>query len=289
MKLYKPQKTNIKHNTAQPIYQRKTPIPIKSKQIIKPMPTNDQKQLSIIIRYSNRSTHRYRNLKLLIEYLQTTPNIEIILSVMEKDIPNELINQKTIKTYSPQPFESSKANNIGANTANTNILVFQDADIIFHNKYYQMIIEQIKNGYESIRIGQTCVNLGELVTHQLATREIKLNELLSRPTNDSIRDAPGGCSAITKEAFIKIGGYCELFQKYGWEDCYYRIKQQVLTKHTNLNACMYHLWHEENYQAGYQTENAHLYNDLIATNNTDCIHHSNRDRKYLELHYENLK
>ena len=52
----KPQKTNIKHNTAQPTYHYKAPTPIKSKQIIKPikvikpMTTNDQKQLSIIIR-----------------------------------------------------------------------------------------------------------------------------------------------------------------------------------------------------------------------------------------------
>ncbi len=248
------------------------------------------KTISIILRYCNKSQYRYRNLKILINNLKRLQNAEIILSIMDDKQPKlEDISNQIIKIYNPEPFESSKANNIGANAAKTNILIFQDADIIFDNIYYQQIIDKINKGYESIRVGQTCVNLGELITHQISTGETDLDKLLSKHTNDSIRDAPGGCSAITREAFIRIGGFCELFQKYGWEDCYYRTKLHKLTKHTDLKACMYHLWHEENYQAGYQAENAHLYNEILTKDNGNCEWCSQRDKKHLTTHYENLK
>jgi len=200
---------------------------------------------SVILRYSNKSQIRLQNLKLLLSLIKLQPNIEIILSVMENDIPAHVDLTGIRKIFTPDHFESSKANNIGANAAKTDIFIFQDADIVFRLNNYAKIIEAIKS--------------------------------------------KGGCSAISRKAFIRVGGHCELFKVYGWEDCYYRYKVQILTEQIDFKNRMYHLNHEMNYQAGHQADNAHLYSELLTRDNGTCLQCATRDRNFLSKHYEYLK
>jgi predicted glycosyltransferase involved in capsule biosynthesis len=213
--------------------------------------------------------------------LKNVPFAEVIIAAMEKDLPSNsyITSPRTRKYFTEDPFESSKANNIGASKAQTDIFVFQDADIIFNPDIYRKIVNVIKNkGFESVRVGSNCVNLGNEATSRAYNNDSELQKLLSQNPSGASRDAPGGCSAISREAFIRIGGHCELFKKYGWEDCYYRHKVGKLTMNTNLENGMFHLWHETNYQAGSQPVNAPLYSDLLSTDEGDSKELSERDR-----------
>jgi len=241
---------------------------------------------SVILRYSNKSQIRLQNLKLLLSLIKLQPNIEIILSVMENDIPAHVDLTGIRKIFTPDHFESSKANNIGANAAKTDIFIFQDADIVFRLNNYAKIIEAIKSKYESVLIGRDCVNLGG---DSLPTNISALLKMLKVERGVASRDAPGGCSAISRKAFIRVGGHCELFKVYGWEDCYYRYKVQILTEQIDFKNRMYHLNHEMNYQAGHQADNAHLYSELLTRDNGTCLQCATRDRNFLSKHYEYLK
>ncbi|MBD3407207.1 MAG: glycosyltransferase [Candidatus Lokiarchaeota archaeon] len=240
-------------------------------------------EASVIIRYTNRSLSRARNLKILLDYIWPLNNIEIILSVMEHDI--KIKHKKVHKIFSPDKFESAKANNIGAHNASTNIFIFQDADIMFHRKCYQKIINNINSGFGSIRVGERCVNLGENNIPKLK-RNPEL--ILRHEFNSCFRDAPGACIALSRKSFKDVGGHCELFKVYGWEDVYFRYKVKKLTSQKCLNQQMIHLPHEINYQMGKQAVNAELYQELLSVDGGDCIKMSNRDREDLLRKYPNI-
>lgn len=225
--------------------------------------------LSVIIRYSNRSKAREYNLNALLDLIVPKNNLEIILSVMEQNI--NIKHQRVRKIFTPNPFESSKANNRGAAVATTDIFVFQDADIIFDPLLYDGIVHQIRNGFETVRVAEQCINV---VGSNDAARLVKktFGEGAAR------RDAPGACVALSRKAFIRIGGHCELFKVYGWEDCYFRYKAAKLTKHHCLKGQMIHLGHEENYQAGKQPVNAGLFSELLSTDGGNCLRLAERDR-----------
>jgi predicted glycosyltransferase involved in capsule biosynthesis len=236
---------------------------------------------SVIFRFTNRSARRAENLKMILRYVSQKKIIETIVVVMEKDV--DLKHIKTRKHFIKSAFESSKANNIGASIATSDILVFQDADIFFDLRYYDMIIGALGgNGYESVRVGEKCVNLGHMYTNANCA---KMTQLASNHFKECLRDAPGACIALTRSAFVKVGGYCELFKVYGWEDCYMRYKVQKLTKQKNLGMQTLHLPHETNYQMGKQATNAPLYQRILGDLNF-CVA---RDREDLFNKYPKFR
>ena len=241
---------------------------------------------SVIIRFSNKSQQRLRNLGILINHIRRRKNIEIIVSAMESNFPNI---KGITKNYTAATFESSRANNIGASLASTNILIFQDADIIFHLTNYDRIIHKIlKEKYQTVRVGEKCVNLNAQSAAHMVGNLPKVDQVLRKDINDSLRDAPGACVAIGKKAFIRIGGYCELFKVYGWEDCYFRYKAKKLTRSIGLNSQMVHLPHEINFQMKHQAKNAKLYHDLLYTDKGNCGRLAKRDRIDLLKKYPRL-
>jgi len=236
---------------------------------------------SVIFRFSNRSHRRAENLKIVLRHALKRSNLECIVVAMEKDI--NLADIKGVrKKFVPEPFESAKANNIGASMAKTNIFIFQDADIVFRLAYYDMIIEAIKQGNESVRVGENCVNLGMNHIRRIGIDPGHVQKVVNTDFKSCLRDAPGACIALTREAFVRIGGHCELFKVYGWEDCYMRTKVKKLTKQKNLKKLTMHLPHETNYQMGRQAQNGPLYQELL-TNFDACV---KRDKEFLMANYK---
>jgi len=251
-----------------------------------PPSMSDKPAASVILRFRNSSTTRLRNLWLVTEVIHDVPEIEIIISAMELDIPGDLPG-KVVLTR--EPFSSSRANNIGANAASSNIFIFQDADIIFHPRYYRKFVQVLtESGFETARLGQNCLNISN-PRSLFDRRGEALYQHIDQYATDAIRDAPGACCAMTRAAFCRIGGFCELFSVYGWEDCYFRYKVTGLTKFTSLDGKMLHLPHEENYQAGFQQANAHLYHDILYTDGGNGIRLSQRDAEALSSRYPGIE
>lgn len=238
---------------------------------------------SVIFRYSNRSQRRLRNLNTLIKYASRKNDIELIISTME--INNPFIGgAKNI--FTNRPFESAQANNIGASHATSNILIFQDADIIFTLHQYNYIIKAItEEGYDAVRVGERCVNLSEPNSMFMSKSVDNMIKILSQTFNDCFRDAPGACVAFSRDAFIRIGGHCELFKVYGWEDCYLLYKMNKLCKVKRLNGQMLHLSHEENYQIGKQPVNSKLYYEILYTDGGNGLKCAERDKADLIKKY----
>jgi predicted glycosyltransferase involved in capsule biosynthesis len=204
---------------------------------------------------------------------------------MEKDIKLDGVK----KIFTPKPFESSRANNIGASMATTNIFIFQDADIIFRPRHYDEIMQKVKKGYEMVRVGEKCVNLNTQSAIRMSKHPEHIDKIITKKFKDSFRDAPGACIAITRKAFVRIGGYCELFKVYGWEDCYFRYKANKLTKKMCLKEQMIHLPHETNFQMKHQAKNAKLYHDILYTDNGNAKKLAARDREDLLAKYPGVK
>ena len=237
---------------------------------------------SIIIRYRNSSSERERNLKIVLKHFLNASNVEIIVSVMECDI--DLSSYHVKKIFTPDPFESSKANNIGAAASSKPYLCFLDADILFPLRAFKQAADFFAQGVEAIRVTETCVNLGNTARVEIEKGHIqKVFQRINAQTPG--RDAPGGSLMITRPAFVKVGGYCELFQKYGWEDCYMRVKVNKVCKKKALGLFSIHLPHETNYQSGYQAVNAPLYQELLNGNIETII---KRDRDALLQRYPKL-
>lgn len=241
-------------------------------------------EASLIIRYSHSSDARLHNLCVVAANAARVLNLEIIISCMGRDIPYATPGAKRL--FTSGDFESSKANNIGAAAATTDIFIFQDADIIFKPDYYQGILDAVKRGAESVRVGQTCINLNGKAASTLVTPQAIDNLLRGLGNSDAVRDAPGACIAVTRKAFVRVGGHCELFRCYGWEDCYFRYKISKLTEQAFLGGQMVHLPHEDNFQVGRQAENAQLYYDILYTDGGDCLRLAQRDREHLQDAYQ---
>jgi predicted glycosyltransferase involved in capsule biosynthesis len=219
----------------------------------------------------------------ILEYLKRKhTEYEIIVVVMEKDIDLKKLTWVR-KKFVAAPFESARANNIGASMATTNIFFFQDADILFRVAYYDMIVKRMMTeSYESARIGEQCVNMSRDHVMKIRINAKYVDDLVSKQYQTCLRDAPGACIAMTRDAFVRVGGHCELFKCYGWEDCYMRVKVRRLTKQFSLGKQTLHLAHETNYQMGQQAVNAPLYQALLGKDFDKCVQ---RDRKFLIGHY----
>ncbi len=99
------------------------------------------------------------------------------------------------------------------------------------------------------------------------------------------RKAPGACLAFSRSAFVRIGGYCELFQVYGWEDSYMKRKTSVLTKYKNLDTRIFHLPHERHYQAHLQPTNRKLFYATLSRSGEHIPSLAERDRQDLLQKY----
>jgi len=262
---------------------------------------------SVIIRFTNKSNQRVNNLMTLIRYISKNRNVEIIVSAMEENVQYpksisklQLKNPKRAKLihhFTNKKFASTVANNTGASLANTNILIFQDADILFHNSNYNRIIKQIEKGMKAIRVGEKCLNLSIENTKKIhiEAESNKSQAILNyfdriQKSGKGCRDAPGACTAINRKTFINIGGWSERFLVYGWEDCYFRYKIKKLgkNKYKSLQAPMVHLAHEINYQSKHQADNANLYSQIISANSEKYTAILKRDRTELLKKYPKI-
>ncbi len=243
---------------------------------------------TVIIPFVNKSKSREKNLKFVLENLRRVPELEIIVSVMEDDVE---LPSFVRKIWTPDTFIKSQAINIGASQAATDIFVHHDADILAHSRAYRLLLDAInKDNYESVVLSDTCTNLGT------ATFDKYFSEVQDYKTVDKVieadpfrgthsRKAPGACLALARSAFIRIGGYCELFQVYGWEDSYMKRKTSVLTKYKNLNMLLFHLPHERHYQAHLQPTNRKLFYATLSRNGEHIPALAERDRQDLLRKY----
>jgi hypothetical protein len=232
------------------------------------------KRASIIVRYSNRSPRRERNLKIVVSQASKIKDCEVLVSVMEHDT---LLSGGFTKKFVPDAFELCRASNIGASSSSANVFIIQDADILVETASYHGLIDAISSGCESAVVGEQCTDLSEHNVPPFQQSD-RIDALVGEFRNTRPSRKGLGIFAISREAYVRIGGYCELFKVYGWDDCYMALKMKKATKFTDLSRPVVHLAHEVNYQSQFQPTNAETYYQLLYANDSEFQTLLDRDR-----------
>lgn len=213
---------------------------------VQPTSASEVPSISVIIPCRTTSA-RTSSIPTVIDNIraQRFPNIDII--VIEQDralhIPDESIypcRHGLADATLDKPFNKSLAFNTGVSKAKHNKLLLHDADIMVPGWYINKI-SKLLDKYEGCHLGQQVLYLTPN-----STSEVNTNKTLTNKQCESAVDYfEGGSLAITKEAYIRIGGFDERFIGYGVEDCEFYQRMKECTKFVeDRTVRMIHLWHD---------------------------------------------
>lgn len=188
---------------------------------VSPAPASEVPSISVVIPV--RDIQRAGALGVVVNSIraQLFPNIEII--VAEQD---EFPKVKTAKLkpyryffaknkYKKQPFTKAMAFNLGIANASHEKIILQDADIVCAAHYAQKIYNLL-NKHEGVHIGSKVIYLGEQSTKDVIEDQ-KINK--NKECVRAVTYFEGGSLACTKKAYFSCGGFNEIFEGYGVEDC----------------------------------------------------------------------
>jgi len=156
-------------------------------------------------------------------------------------------------------FKKAECFNQGALKATGKILCFYDADVLIEGKYLEQSQNEILNGrYDHIYpFTGYFINIKKLMfdkifpdynfnilKESLGGYDLTWNNDLMEPASDR---SPGGCNLISKESFLKIGGYDSRFIGWGFEDTDFQFRSKRVNKVKYLNdrdSICWHLQHD---------------------------------------------
>lgn len=136
------------------------------------------------------------------------------------------------------PWNRSKALNIGIRQSETKYVMTSDIDLIFDNYFVERMMEHVG---ENSAVHASCYYLPP--NFKRWNDLSKLNTTFGAPCKDAL----GLLLLLSKENYVKVGGFDEYYQFWGVEDRdleHRLIKSGIKTKWLDLTKCiLYHQWH----------------------------------------------
>jgi len=202
--------------------------------------------MSVIVPFRRRDAMTSRSLEAVLRSLdmQTMEREKYEIIVVET-APTATVSEgtghRTILAHCPgSHFRKSWAMNVGFRHATGNILVFHDADILAPETMLESIAHRIGKSTPAVKPSFTVRDMNREHTenlHKDIARKVALE-------GQSLRGAPGGCVAVTRDAFLKVRGYNEGFVGWGGEDDEFLIRLRACGWNPpDLGCELYHLWH----------------------------------------------
>lgn len=177
---------------------------------------------------------------------QLFPNIEIILCEQDQKNNFSLVNSMPCRyvlaksKYPAMPFTKAIAFNLGVAKATYSRVILQDADIVCPSNYVAKVC-QLLNTHEGVHIGSKVMYLSK-VSSQEAVKNATINNKLE--CERAVGYFEGGSLACTKSAYFRVGGFNEIFEGYGVEDCDFFDRLKNFSKFFNTRTEDFvHLWH----------------------------------------------
>lgn len=177
---------------------------------------------------------------------QLFPNIEIIICEQDEKNNFSLANVMPCQyflaksKYSNMPFTKAIAVNLGVTKATYSRIILQDADIACPSNYVSKVY-YLLNNYEGVHIGAKVMYIDKDSSKNAIAKGSINNKL---KCERAVGYFEGGSLACTKSAFFKIGGFNEIFEGYGVEDCDFFDRLKNFTKFFNTRTEDFvHLWH----------------------------------------------
>ena len=179
-------------------------------------------------------------------------------------------------------FQRSKVLNNGVLAANYDKIFVGDNDVIIEVAAINKCLIKL-NEYEVVNPYDRIADLSEAYSDNF---RLFLNLYFdnSSPMRDSIVFS-GGCFAILKDTYIRLGGFDEDIIGWGGEDDAFTYKIAELTKYTGVDSLAFHLYHDRGingvpYHCHYE-KNVEILNNVSNMKVDELIKYSERCREKL--------
>jgi N-terminal domain of galactosyltransferase len=140
-----------------------------------------------------------------------------------------------------EPFNKSKAMNIGAREARHPVLLLHDADAWVSDDYLSIGLEKMaREGWEAIRPVRFLFLLDEIQSREcLQTGSIGDSWALPKVQQNN----PGLSTFVRRDTYFKLGGHDERFTGWGYEDVEFLDRLQTRRWYPGGYLPAIHLWH----------------------------------------------
>ena len=178
---------------------------------------------------------------------QLFPNVEIILAEQDEKTNVALANTQPCQyylaksKYPNQPFTKAMAFNLGVAKAAHDKVILQDADIVVPSHYAEKIYKLLNN-HGGVHIGSRVLYMSKDSSNSInKTGTITPQHKCDR----AVEYFEGGSLACTKKAYFGVGGFNDIFEGYGVEDCdfFWRLKDFAGSFFNTRTEDFVHLWH----------------------------------------------
>ncbi|MGF7185256.1 glycosyltransferase involved in cell wall biosynthesis [Desulfitispora alkaliphila] len=194
--------------------------------------------VSIVIPCKNESPHLEKMLISLAEVYQDRDLEVIVVDDASTDDSCHFLNGDgrdrfpwEVNLLKSPGIGPSRARNKGAWSAKGSILIFCDGHLLFsHKDWISKLVNSLKeNSAAAVVPGIGAVGAEEVVGYGVTLdKDLSFTWLPQPKEITEVPVAPGGCVAVDREIFKKIGGFEDNFLSWGFEDIEFSIRLWLL-------------------------------------------------------------
>lgn len=212
-----------------------------------PNTQNGPPQVSFII--GHRGMQRLPHLLLTLQSVAAQSDVSIECVVVEQSsapevkdhLPSWVRYIHTPLPYADMPYCRSWALNVGACSADGNLLVLHDNDMLLPKEYASQLVALAEDGYEVMNLKRFVFYLTE--SHSIGILAGQCSLFDDSPDSVVQNLEGGGSIAITRDAYFALGGFDEAFVGWGGEDNEFWERAQTRRLWPYGYLPLIHLWH----------------------------------------------
>lgn len=189
---------------------------------------------------------RIINLRRTLEWIYGLEGIDIL--IVEQDKSSKLSNLNIacehIFIENSGPYNRSWAFNVGIKHSKTPFVIFGDSDLIMNYNDFIDSLKQIEK-YECVSPYKSVLDLTSDESNRSYVDILNVNRP-GRGENDNQKiNLCGGITIFRKDAILRIGGWCELFEGWGAEDDALALIATKKLSCVEMPYKCYHLYHSK--------------------------------------------
>ncbi len=195
------------------------------------MQTKPSTLISIIIPAKNEGNNVRSTLGSLLEAKTAYPFEVIVVDDDSDDGCCDFLSSdqkpENVRLISTDGVGAANARNVGAEFSNGELLIFCDAHLFFEDYWLDRLIAPILGGQaDATSPGIAPTNAPDVVGYGQTLDENLQVKWHGRLQDEPFETAilPGGCLAVSREAFFHVCGFEKGFQVWGYEDVEFSIK-----------------------------------------------------------------
>ena len=213
-------------------------------------PENNAQQPDISFVIGHRGLDRLAQLLAALESIAAQRNLvfecivveQSVLPEIKESLPDWVRYVHAPPPHPDAPYCRALAFNCGAALARGDVLVFHDNDLLVPQGYASEITKRFAEGYDVINLKRFIFYLSSAHSQRVCVSgALDFNEA---PESIMQNAQGGGSLAISRDAYLAIGGFDESFVGWGGEDNEFWERAQTRNVWPYGYMPLVHLWHE---------------------------------------------